>query len=210
MMINKSERNRDYKLLQKFWDCIKSNIFGMNFEEAYERYVAKLPKKEVLFSSNKTDWETPDLFYENLNKNFKFGFDLAASDSNAKCKNYFTEEDDALSKDWSKEAAPIGDFNWLNPPYNLVKQFLKKCSEETRNGVRIVALVPARTDTIWFHDYVEGIAGMVALIKGRLKFGINGIPHGTAPFPSCLIVYPGVPVSKTEYVKLDKNGTLFY
>ncbi|EPC12611.1 Chaperone protein DnaJ [Lacticaseibacillus paracasei subsp. tolerans Lpl7] len=66
-----------------------------------------------LFSSDKDDWETPQKLFEKLNDRYHFVIDLAATSKNAKCKNYYTVEDDALSKDWSKVNGP----KWLNPPY---------------------------------------------------------------------------------------------
>ena len=56
--------------------------------------------KDVMFSSNKTDWETPQEFYDRLDKEFKFDLDPAASDNNAKCHRYYTEQQDGLAQSW--------------------------------------------------------------------------------------------------------------
>lgn len=140
-----------------------------------------------LFTSNKQNWETPKNLFEQLNKEHKFDLDGMASDENKKCINYFTEEDDFLKQDLSNFKSIF-----VNPPYEnkLQTKVLKKCYEENKkNGTKIVLLIPARTDTKRWHDYIFGKAEVIFL-KGRLKFESGGVPHkNSAPFPSALIIY---------------------
>jgi site-specific DNA-methyltransferase (adenine-specific) len=132
------------------------------------------------------DWETPQDFFDELNKEFNFGWDLAASEENAKCDHFFTEVDDATCQTW-----PDHCVCWCNPPYgNKICAFVRQAYEQSKptsitSGVTTVMLIPARTDTRWFHDYIYG-KHEVRFIKGRLRF--VGAPH-PAPFPSMLVIF---------------------
>lgn len=133
----------------------------------------------VLFYSKSCEWNTPDCLFDELNSEFRFNLDVCATPENAKCERFFTKEDDGLSQSWD------GCNVWCNPPYNkeIIKWTKKAC--ETKNAV-ICMLLPARTDTKWFHDYVLGKASEIRFIKGRLRFsGWNN----SAPFPSIIVVY---------------------
>ena len=137
-------------------------------------------KKEVLFSSNKDEWSTPEKFFEALDKEFHFDLDPCASHENHKCNKYYTEEDDGLRQDWG------GQTCFVNPPYSQNKKWVRKCYEESlKPNTTVVLLVPARTDVGWFHEYVFGKAD-VRLVRGRLRFGGSG---ENAPFPSMVCVY---------------------
>jgi phage N-6-adenine-methyltransferase len=133
---------------------------------------------EVHFSSKTDDWATPQDFFDELDKEFRFTLDPCADDLNHKCKKYFTREDDGLSQDWS------GHRLFMNPPYGReIGKWVKKASE-VAGGV-VVCLLPARTDTRWFHDYIYG-KSEVRFIKGRLKFGGS---KNSAPFPSMIVIF---------------------
>lgn len=137
-----------------------------------------------MMSSNKDDWETPQYFFDELNKHFEFVCDMAADEQNHKTPNYFTKESDALNQDWRKIGG--GGWLWCNPPYGReLRHWVKKASESNAN---VVMLIPARTDTSYWHDYIFGKAKIVFL-RGRLKFEIGGKPSGTAPFPSALVIF---------------------
>lgn len=139
--------------------------------------------KDLMFSSISNMWETPQDFFDKLNSIYKFGLDVCANESNAKCFNYFTEAQDGLSKDWRK--ASSGMPCWMNPPYGReIGKWMKKAYESNLQGVKVVCLVPARTDTAWWHDYA--MKGEITFIKGRLKFGGH---KNAAPFPSALVVF---------------------
>lgn len=142
--------------------------------------------KELMFSSKKEDWETPQLFFDELNKKYKFNWDLASSDANAKCVNHFTVGDDSLSQDWAVLEGNL----WLNPPYGRdLKHWVKKAYESSlhRSGL-LVMLIPSRTDTSYWHDYIFDKA-QIKFIRGRLKFENGGVASQPAPFPSALIIF---------------------
>lgn len=133
----------------------------------------------VHFSSQTCVWSTPDWLFQELYKEFKFTLDVCALPENAQCENFFTPEDDGLLMPWSGVC-------WCNPPYgNRIADWLNKALLETGNGVTTVFLIPSRTDTRWFHEYVLG-RSEIRFIKGRLKFGGSENP---APFPSMLVIY---------------------
>lgn len=137
---------------------------------------------ETLFSTGTDDWETPPAFFAALNKEFGFTVDVAADDGNHKCSRYYTEGENGLLQDWGGETV------WCNPPYSRGQQdiFVKKAYEESKKpGTTVVMLIPARTDTERFHDYILGKAE-IRFIKGRIKF--VGAQHG-APFPSMVVIW---------------------
>ena len=136
---------------------------------------------KLMFSSAKSDWETPQDLFDELDDEFHFTLDAASSDLNAKCEKHYTVEDDGLSQSWA------GNNVFLNPPYGRnMKDWMRKAYEESQaENTTVVVLVPARTDTAWFHDYVYGKAEL-RFLRGRLKFG--GCEN-SAPFPSLVVVY---------------------
>lgn len=139
---------------------------------------------EVLFSSNKEDWETPIDFFNILDEEFHFSLDPCADHNNHKCDKYYTKEQDGLSQDWG------GNSVFCNPPYGResTARWIKKCSEEARKpNTTVVMLIPSRTDTKAFHEYIYGKAE-IRFVKGRLKFG--GSKYG-APFPSMIVIFRG-------------------
>lgn len=134
---------------------------------------------EVMFSSATDLWETPQAFFDELDGEFHFDVDVCALPENAKCARYYTPEQNGLEKIW-------GGCCWCNPPYGReIGKWVYKAWESARNGALVVMLLPARTDTRWFHDYIYGQAE-VRFIKGRLKFGDS---KNSAPFPSMVVVF---------------------
>ena len=138
-----------------------------------------------LFSSEKQDWCTPQQFFDELDAEFHFVLDAAATHQNSKCKRCFTPEDDGLIQNWD-----LGGAVYCNPPYGKeIGLWVKKAYEEAQKGTTIVMLIPARTDTKYFHEYIYHKAE-IRFVKGRLKFtDENGTPKGTAPFPSMVVIY---------------------
>lgn len=133
----------------------------------------------VLFSSKKMDWETPQWLFDQLNKEFNFTCDVAASPENAKVHFFISKETNALRQDWPGVC-------WCNPPYGKeIGLWVKKAHEETFNGVKTVMLIPDRTDTKYFHDYIYG-KHEVRFLKGRLKFSGS---KNSAPFPSMIVIF---------------------
>ena len=135
--------------------------------------------KEVMFSSNDMTWETPQDLFNKLNEEFKFTLDVCALPETAKCKEYYTPEIDGLKQDWNGVC-------WMNPPYGReIGMWLEKAYIESNNGSTVVCLIPARTDTKYWHNFCM-LASEIRLIKGRLKFGDS---VNSAPFPSAIIVF---------------------
>lgn len=134
---------------------------------------------ETLFSSKSTEWETPKSLFNELNSEFAFTLDVCATDDNHKCDKYFTKQQDGLIQDWENERV------FCNPPYGReIIHWVEKCAKH--NGIAVM-LLPARTDTKWFHEYIyQKPNASIRFIKGRLKFGgsIN-----SAPFPSMIIIF---------------------
>lgn len=134
---------------------------------------------ELMFSSKTDLWETPQEFFDELNNEFHFELDVCALPENAKCAVYYTPEMDGLSQTWRGRC-------WCNPPYGrTVGRWVEKAARAAETGATVVMLLPARTDTAWFHRYIYGKAE-VRFIRGRLKFG--GAKSG-APFPSMIVVF---------------------
>lgn len=143
---------------------------------------------KALFQSGKDDWETPKKLFDDLNREFHFTLDPCSTHENAKCAKHYTPEEDGLQMSWG------GEIVFCNPPYSRTggqDAWVKKCYDEAQKpGTIVVALLPARTDTERFHNYVLGRAE-IRFIRGRLRFEQNGIPAGTATFPSMICVWRG-------------------
>lgn len=140
--------------------------------------------QHVCFSKNKDDWRTPQKLFDDLNAEFNFGLDAAADKENSKCgPSYCDKIGNGLSVDWHyhSRGLPI----WLNPPYSDNKNFIKKAYEESRRGATVVCLIPSRTDTQWWHDYIMK-ADQIRFFRGRLYFDDAVWP---APFPSCIVIF---------------------
>ena len=132
----------------------------------------------VHFSSKTDLWYTPQDFFKKYDDVYKFETDVCATDDNAKCAKYYTEEMDGLSQEWRGVC-------WMNPPYGrTISKWMKKAYESSLTGATVVCLVPARTDTNWWHNYA--MKGDIEFIRGRLKFGGS---KNSAPFPSAVVVF---------------------
>lgn len=136
----------------------------------------------ALFSSDKMDWETPPDFFARLDAEFKFTLDACANEYNAKCERYYSVEDDARFLHWPGVA-------WCNPPYGReIGDWVRKAYLESLDGSTVVMLIPARTDTAYWHNYVM-LAHEIRFVRGRLRF-VGG--DSCAPFPSAVVVFrPG-------------------
>ncbi len=134
-----------------------------------------------MFSSKSSEWETPQKLYNMLNSMFNFTLDPCASPENSKCRKYFTKEEDGLNNTWK------GHTVFMNPPYGRdIKKWIKKAYEESRAyDTTVVCLIPARTDTKYWHEYCMK-AEKIYFVKGRLKFGDSA---NSAPFPSAVVVF---------------------
>lgn len=137
---------------------------------------------EGLFTSNTNEWATPFAFFDALDKEFHFDLDPCATDENHKCPRYFTREQNGLAQDWG------GARVFCNPPYGRqIGEWVKKCYNESRKPDTLcVMLIPARTDTAYFHDYIYHKAREIRFIRGRLHFNES---KAGAPFPSMVVVF---------------------
>lgn len=136
---------------------------------------------EIMFSSKTDEWSTPQDLFDKLNEEFHFDLDVCANESNHKCALYYDRKQDGLKMPWKNHVV------WCNPPYGreIGKWVKTACCEHFNHGTTIVMLLPARTDTKWFHDYILGRA-TIRFLRGRLKFGEC---KNSAPFPSMLAIY---------------------
>jgi phage N-6-adenine-methyltransferase len=136
---------------------------------------------ELMFSRKEDTWETPQDFYDRLDAEFNFTLDPSCAIETAKCKKFYTMAEDGLKQSWEGETV------YCNPPYGrVIADWVKKAYEESRKpNTTVVMLLPARTDTKWFHGYIYGKAE-VRFIKGRLKFGGS---QYNAPFPNMVVVF---------------------
>jgi site-specific DNA-methyltransferase (adenine-specific) len=156
--------------------------------------------QKALFSSASNEWETPQGLFDTLNKEFQFDCDAAATASNCKVGRFFAEGSvwDALKLDWS--SIPHVTKIFLNPPYGQIAVFMKKAYEESLKGLTVVCLIPARTDTKYFHEYCMK-SHEIRFIKGRLKFTNSTLGEKkltSATFPSCIVIF--------DHKKYDKNN----
>jgi len=142
---------------------------------------------EPHFSSNKQDWGTPQKFFNCLDSEFHFTLDPCASEWNAKCKRYYTYDQNGLIQSWDNEVI------FCNPPYNEVGKWIEKAS---KTKALTVVLTFARTDVKWWHTWVydktinrfrDNVE--VRFIQGRLKFENQYGKTNPAPTPSCLIIF---------------------
>ena len=133
-----------------------------------------------MFSSKDQTWETPQNLFDKLDKEFNFTLDVCATDETAKCNNYFTPKENGLIQEWRGNC-------WMNPPYGReIGIWIKKAWEESKKGAKVVCLIPARTDTKYWHEYIFTYAAEIRFIKGRIKFGNS---KNSAPFPSALVIF---------------------
>ena len=137
----------------------------------------------VGYNSNDDSWETPQALFDELNAEFGFTLDPCCTPETAKCARFFTPDDDGLSQSWA------GEVVFMNPPYGReMGEWIQKAFFEARAGATVVCLLPARTDTAWWHDYCE--KWEYYFLRGRLRFGRSKI---NAPFPSAVVIFrPGV------------------
>lgn len=137
---------------------------------------------DVMFSSATDNWSTPQDFFNKLNDEFHFTLDVCADENNHKCEHYYTKEIDGLNRPW------IGTIQ-CNPPYGRkIGEWVRRAYISSQVGsATVVMLLPVRTDTRWFHEYIYNKPNTeIRFIKGRLKFG--GCKN-SAPFPSMVVIF---------------------
>lgn len=134
-----------------------------------------------MYSSQTCEWETPQDLFDRLDAIYHFETDVCATAENAKVAKYYDRETDGLKQTWTGVC-------WMNPPYGReIGKWMHKALDSARAGAVVVCLVPARTDTAWWHDTVMQ-GGQIHFLRGRLKFGKA---KNSAPFPSAVVVFDG-------------------
>ena len=164
-------------LLQDWTVFLRTRCFARNFISHGSRTIMI---NKSLFSSESVEWATPQWLFDALNIEFSFTLDPCCTAENTKVKdNFFTRQEDGLSQDWGTHSV------FMNPPYGKeISQWMEKAFHSSLNGATVVALVPARTDTKWWHDL--SMKGEIRLLRGRIKF--VGGKH-SAPFPSAVVIF---------------------
>ena len=133
----------------------------------------------LMFSSKSCMWSTPQSLFDSLDQEFGFDLDVCATPDNAKTPRFYTPDQDALTLPWDGVV-------WCNPPYGRqIGKWVERACMFSYLGSTVVMLLPARTDTKWFHDYIYGFAE-IRFLRGRLRFGGVSTP---APFPSMVVVF---------------------
>lgn len=118
---------------------------------------------DALLSSKRHDWETPQAFFDELDREFHFTLDPCCTPETAKCKKYYTPTENGLLQDWGGETV------FCNPPYGReLSKWIEKCAKESEHA-KVVMLIPARTDTIAFHKYIYIITRKSDLLKVALN-----------------------------------------
>ena len=166
-------------------------------------------KDGIAHSQKTTEWKTPQNLFNKLNKEFNFTIDVCATKENAKCDRFYTKEINGLAQSWKNETV------FMNPPYSRgqMTKWIEKAYQESLNNATIVCLIPSRTDTSYWHDYIIPYAE-VRFLRGRLKFKLsldennyieqlgffeddniqyleNNISEAWAPFPSAVVIFNG-------------------
>ena len=137
--------------------------------------------EDKAFSCKSDLWTTPKSLFDELNYKYKFTLDPCATDDNALCDKYYTMKDNGLEQNWG------GEIVFMNPPYGReIGKWIEKAYKESIKSAVVVCLIPSRTDTRYWHDYIFPYASDIKFIKGRLKFGNGKSP---APFPSAIIEF---------------------
>lgn len=140
----------------------------------------------VHFSSKTTEWGTPKWLFDQLNEEFHFTIDVCASHGRQMVERYWDPETDGLKQRW------YGETCWMNPPYGReIKHWVEKARRAVQVGrATVVGLLPARTDTAWWHDHIIGASAEVRFLRGRLKFlDAKGVERHPAPFPSAIVIW---------------------
>ena len=152
-----------------------------------------------LFSSKSDCWETPQWLFDSLDQEFGFTLDVCAIAENNKCPRFISPKEDGLAKPWDGVC-------WCNPPYGgAIARWVEKAAREVERGVTTVMLIPARTDTRWFHDYIKDKAE-IRFLRGRIQF-VGA--RNNAPFPSMVVIFRGLGekyssnITKREAIKND-------
>lgn len=156
--------------------------------------------QKAMVSSKTNEWETPQELFDELNREFGFTLDPCATHANAKCKRYYTKDDDGLAHSWKGEAV------FMNPPYGgNTGKWIQKAWQESLEGATVVCLLVSSTDRSYWHDYIFPFASEIRWVRGRLTFSKA---DSTAPFASAIVVFRGNRSQQKQYWQA-KEGVQF-
>ncbi len=173
----------------------------------------------VLFGSARADWRTPPALFDALHREFRFSLDVCATKANKLCDRWIgPDHHEELLRDAATCTWGEGEACFMNPPYSRddgidIYPFIERAHCEARNypaatgkGNTVVALVPARTDTRWWHDFIMS-ADEIRLIPRRVKFLLpDGTTRGGASFPSAVVIWRppvGGPIYSPRLISWD-------
>jgi len=156
---------------------------------------------DVLFSHKSDEWTTPQNMFDKLNQKYNFTLDPASDGTNNKCAKHYTIKENGLAQSWKGETV------FINPPYSKTYDWVCKAYHEVISGnTTVVMLLPARTDTKWFHEFCMDpvLVKSISFIKGRLKFGGQ---KNSAPFPSMVVEFgnPKKPPSQPDIFSMSNK-----
>ena len=140
-----------------------------------------MPFVQAMRTSACSEWGTPQDFFDRLHEEFKFTLDVCATPENTKCTQFYSPDDDSLQQTWNGVC-------WMNPPYGRqISKWIQKAYESSLSGASVVCLVPARTDTRWWHNYCS--RGEIRFVRGRLQFCRPDKIKDNAPFPCAVVIF---------------------
>ncbi len=156
--------------------------------------------RNTLFSHKSDEWETPDDLYQKLDSEFNFTLDPCATELNKKCEKFYTPEQNGLLQSWEGETV------FINPPFSKIKRWVEKAYVESKIfGVTCVMLLPARTDTWWFHTYIYDVPDVeIRFIRRRLKF--KGVTKTVVDFNFDVLDEHGEPTAEYKEVPINDSA----
>jgi site-specific DNA-methyltransferase (adenine-specific) len=146
-------------------------------------------------------WRTPEFIFNYYNEIYQFQLDAAADDENALCVRYYTEEQNALIQEWSNS-------NFLNPPFSpnsLQKQFIHKAVTEACKDRTTVCLIPSRTETKIWQDFVFPYASVIDFLDERLHYSYCENPSG---YPSAIVVFDSSSKKRFSGIRSDMTPSI--
>jgi phage N-6-adenine-methyltransferase len=146
--------------------------------------------RDAYYSNKTVEWATPTAVFARLDSIFHFDLDVCATPENAKCAKFYTKADDGLAQNWTGTV-------WCNPPYGRgIGEWVRKAVEASEAGATVVMLLPARTNTVWWHAYAT--RGDVTFLCRGLRFNDGDV---RAPFGSAIVVFSCDTSGKKRHIR---------
>lgn len=162
----------------------------------------------AIMSSATDEWMTPPEVLDRIRQVATIRLDPCTTEANpVGAEVYFTAETNGLARSWYERVIHFGEQAFVNPPYSDMDHWSEKVVEEAVKGCPITLLVPARTDTRWFHRVLP-VADNVVLWRGRIRFlQPDGTARTGAPFPSAILTL-NLPTAAVRTAFLDVGEVL--